>query len=142
MANNEEEVYVDDDGEPIRTAVGIDRDKNSQFAVKWAVENLKLKNKRILLVHVNAQKDVVKALCEFITRNSITAIALGSSNRGALARAFKYSDVPTSLAKFVSVSCSVYVVSKGKAVEMKVDVDLVQAGEQEKCFNGCMEFFE
>lgn len=34
------------------TAVAVDRDKNSQFAVRWAVENLRLKEKMIILVHV------------------------------------------------------------------------------------------
>lgn len=34
------------------TAVAIDKDKNSQYAVKWAVENSNL-NRNIVLVHVN-----------------------------------------------------------------------------------------
>ncbi|XP_073024932.1 U-box domain-containing protein 35-like [Primulina eburnea] len=40
--------------------VAIDRNKNSQFAVKWAVENLRLKDNRIILVHVisTAQPDL------------------------------------------------------------------------------------
>ncbi|KZV20003.1 hypothetical protein F511_26761 [Dorcoceras hygrometricum] len=41
-----------DQGLIIPTAVAIDRNKNSQFAVKWAVENLRLKDNRIILVHV------------------------------------------------------------------------------------------
>lgn len=44
-----------DEGSYISTVVAIDRDKNSQHAVKWAVENLKLKDDRIILVHVTTQ---------------------------------------------------------------------------------------
>ncbi|CAA0821152.1 Protein kinase protein with adenine nucleotide alpha hydrolases-like domain [Striga hermonthica] len=36
----------------ISAAVAIDKDKNSQFAVKWAIDKLRLKDKRIILVHV------------------------------------------------------------------------------------------
>ncbi|XP_073299273.1 U-box domain-containing protein 35-like isoform X2 [Primulina huaijiensis] len=36
----------------ISTAVAVDRNKNSQHAVKWAVDNLNLKDNRIILLHV------------------------------------------------------------------------------------------
>ena len=39
----------------VTTAVAIDRDKNSQYAVRYAVENLRLKEKMIVLVHVSTQ---------------------------------------------------------------------------------------
>ncbi|GER28389.1 protein kinase family protein [Striga asiatica] len=38
----------------ISAAVAIDKDKNSQFAVKWAIDKLRLKDKRIILVHVRS----------------------------------------------------------------------------------------
>ncbi|KAG8380118.1 hypothetical protein BUALT_Bualt07G0160400 [Buddleja alternifolia] len=46
-----------EEGRIIYTAVAIDRDKNSQFAVKWAIEKLKLKDNRIILVHVKNQQN-------------------------------------------------------------------------------------
>lgn len=36
----------------ILTAVAIDRDKNSQQAVKWAVDHLLINTSRIILIHV------------------------------------------------------------------------------------------
>ncbi|KZV29282.1 U-box domain-containing protein 52 [Dorcoceras hygrometricum] len=41
-----------EEGTIISSAVAIDKDKNSQFAVKWAIDNLMSKDKRIILVHV------------------------------------------------------------------------------------------
>ncbi|KAL3618218.1 hypothetical protein CASFOL_038539 [Castilleja foliolosa] len=52
MANQEGGNSPDQEGRNSSTAVAIDRDKNSQFAVRWAVENLYLKDKTIILVHV------------------------------------------------------------------------------------------
>ncbi|CAH9130162.1 unnamed protein product [Cuscuta epithymum] len=37
------------------TAVAIDKDKNSQYAVKWAIENLPKKSRNLILVHVIVQ---------------------------------------------------------------------------------------
>lgn len=43
-------------GTAVVTAIAIDRDKNSQSAVKWAVENLlKKKSSPCVLLHVNTQ---------------------------------------------------------------------------------------
>lgn len=36
-------------------AVGIDRDKNSQFALRWAIEHLPLSNNTVILVHVRVK---------------------------------------------------------------------------------------
>lgn len=44
-----------EEGLTVSTAVAIDRDKNSQYAVRYAVENLRLKEKMIVLVHVTTQ---------------------------------------------------------------------------------------
>ncbi|KAK4427363.1 U-box domain-containing protein 52 [Sesamum alatum] len=153
-----------EEGRIITTMVAIDKDKNSQFAVKWAVEKLRLRDNQIILVHVRTQQshdskdipeegrepthaeakllflsyrsicarkgvrakevmlhahDVANKLSEYIGNNSITTILLGASNRGALARAFKFTDVPSSLAKHAPDSCTVYVVSKGKVQKLK-----------------------
>ncbi|KAL0354521.1 UNVERIFIED_CONTAM: U-box domain-containing protein 52 [Sesamum radiatum] len=144
--------------------VAIDQDKNSQFAVRWAVEKLRLRDNQIILVHVRTQQshdskdipeegrepnhaeakqlflsyrsicarkgvrakevmlhghDVANKLCQYIGINCITSIVLGAASRGALARAFKFTDVPSSVAKHAPDSCSVYAVSKGKVQKLK-----------------------
>lgn len=147
------------------TAVAIDRDKNSQYAVKWAVENPHL-NRNIVLVHVNTQQglstkdiipkegrpptkdeqqmfflpyrgfcarkgvrvkeivmhdmDVAQALAQYIIDNCITTTVLGSSSRNVITRAFKTStDILGSLTKSVPDFCTVYIVSKSKAIAAK-----------------------
>ncbi|KAL0319408.1 UNVERIFIED_CONTAM: U-box domain-containing protein 52 [Sesamum angustifolium] len=144
--------------------VAIDQDKNSQFAVRWAVEKLRLRDNQIILAHVRTQQsrdskdipeegrepthaeakqlflsyrsicarkgvrakevmlhghDVANKLSEYIGINSITSIVLGASSRGALARAFKFTDVPSSVVKHAPDSCTVYAVSKGKVQKLK-----------------------
>ncbi|KAL7140343.1 hypothetical protein ABFS83_09G114600 [Erythranthe nasuta] len=153
-----------EEGKIISTAVAIDKDKNSQFAVKWAIDKLRLRDNRIILVHVRthhshdsheitregrepnqaetqqlflhyrgfcARKgirakevilqdiEVANALSEYIKVNSITTAVLGASSRGAIARAFKNADVPTSVARNAPDSCAVYVVSKTKIMKLK-----------------------
>ncbi|KAL1538160.1 U-box domain-containing protein 52-like [Salvia divinorum] len=148
----------------ISTAVGIDKDKNSQAAVKWALEKLRLKDNHILLVHVRIQQvfdshavhregreptqaeaqqiflpyrgfcarkgirvkevvlqgnDVATTLAEYASRNSIVNVVVGASSRGALARAFKNPDVPSSLMKIAPDFCNVYSVSKAKVQKLK-----------------------
>ncbi|KAL0463807.1 UNVERIFIED_CONTAM: U-box domain-containing protein 52 [Sesamum latifolium] len=160
MANCELE-YSSEEGTP-STVVAVDKDKNSQFAVRWAVENLRLSNRQIILVYVCTQQnlrpqdgeargltqaelqqlflpyrgfcarkgirakevilqaiDVTTALCEFISANCITTIVLGASSRGALARAFKNTDIPTSVGRHAPDFCSVFCVSKGKVLKIK-----------------------
>ncbi|KAL7114029.1 hypothetical protein ACP275_04G095800 [Erythranthe tilingii] len=146
----------------VPTAVAIDRDKNSQHAVRWAIDNLRFRDKKIILVHVCTQQnlhpqdgeargptqaemqqmflpyrgfcarkgirteevilhdlDIAHALSEYISANSIKTIVLGASSRSAIARAFRNADVPTSVGKYAPDSCSVYAVSKGKAIKIK-----------------------
>ncbi|XP_047961728.1 U-box domain-containing protein 52-like [Salvia hispanica] len=146
----------------ISTAVGIDKDKNSQAAVKWALEKLRLKDNHLLLAHVKIQQgfdshavqgreptpaeaqqifltyrgfcarkgihvkevvlqghDVATTLAEFASRNTIVNMVVGASSRGALARAFKNPDVPSSLMKIAPDFCNVYSVSKVKAQKVK-----------------------
>lgn len=49
----------------ISTAVGIDKDKNSQAAVKWALEKLRLKDNHLLLAHVKIQQGFDSRMCFF-----------------------------------------------------------------------------
>lgn len=42
-------------GEHLLVAVAIDKDKSSQNALKWALENLVVKGQTITLIHVNTQ---------------------------------------------------------------------------------------
>ncbi|KAK4410489.1 U-box domain-containing protein 51 [Sesamum angolense] len=160
MANCELE-NLSEEGTP-STVVAVDRDKNSQFAVRWAVENFRMTNRQIILVYVCTQQnlrpqdsetraltqvelqqlflpyrgfcarkgirakevilhatDVATALCEFISANCINTIVLGASSRGAIARAFKNTDIPTSVGRYAPDFCSVFCVSKGKALKIK-----------------------
>lgn len=48
---------ISDSGTPLM-AVAIDRDKNSQHAVRWAVENLRFKEKKVILVHVCSKQSL------------------------------------------------------------------------------------
>ncbi|KAL8466247.1 hypothetical protein ACS0TY_035381 [Phlomoides rotata] len=152
----------------ITTAVGIDKDKNSQSAVKWVIEKLRLKSNRLILVHVKIHQsvdpydvpregrepnaaetqqlflpyrgfcarkgirvkevvlqglDVASILCEYIALNNITTFVVGASSRGAILRAFKNADVPSSVAKQAPDFCKVYAVSKGKMVKLKASKD-------------------
>ncbi|KAL2234815.1 UNVERIFIED_CONTAM: U-box domain-containing protein 34 [Sesamum indicum] len=54
MANCELE-YSSEEG-ALSTVVAVDKDKNSQFAVRWAVENLRPNNRQIILVYVCTQQ--------------------------------------------------------------------------------------
>ncbi|CAA3023268.1 U-box domain-containing 52-like [Olea europaea subsp. europaea] len=45
----------------ITTAVAIDRDKNSQFALKWTLDNLPLKDNQIILIHVSIPQNLRSA---------------------------------------------------------------------------------
>ncbi|XAR49914.1 Non-specific serine/threonine protein kinase [Bertholletia excelsa] len=44
----------------ITTAIAIDKDKNSQHAVRWAVDNLSGKNSNVILVHVRTQSSQLR----------------------------------------------------------------------------------
>lgn len=60
-------------GSIFTTAVAIDRDKNSQYAVKWAVENLHL-NRNIILVHVKNQYSSSSRMFSYSLANLIICI--------------------------------------------------------------------
>ncbi|OAY26885.1 U-box domain-containing protein 35 isoform X2 [Manihot esculenta] len=143
------------------TVVAIDKDKNSQHAVRWAIDHLVFNNPLIVIVHVRhknhhyhaangndsesdevqqlfipfrgycARKgvqlkevvldetDVARALLDYISKQYVGSIVVGSSTRNALTRKFKNQDVPTSLIKAAPDFCSVYVISKGKIMSVK-----------------------
>ncbi|KAL5222456.1 hypothetical protein ABZP36_027169 [Zizania latifolia] len=147
--------------------VAIDRDRNSQLAVKWAVDHLLSGASHIILLHVAVnhpvanhgfamaeatqgaleaemreifvpyrvfcsrngvlvsevileEADVSKAIIEFITANKIQSIALGASNRNAFTKKFKNADVPSILMKSAPDYCNIYVVAKGKSVNVRL----------------------
>ncbi|KAG9451802.1 hypothetical protein H6P81_004706 [Aristolochia fimbriata] len=151
------------------TAVAIDRDKNSQHAVKWAVDHLLINNPHIILIHVrnknaiapgfsmseaNAEAnreqieaemqqlylpfrgfcarkgvsvtevvledtDVSKAIVDYINSTSLHNIVVGASGRNAFIRKFKNTDVPTALTKAAPDFCTVYVITKGKVLNVR-----------------------
>ncbi|KAF8696709.1 hypothetical protein HU200_036335 [Digitaria exilis] len=147
--------------------VAIDRDRNSQLAVKWVVDHLLSSASHIVLLHVaahypanhgfavaettqgaleaemkeifvpyrgffnrNAQvevsevileeADVSKAILGYITANKIQSIALGGACRNAFTKKFKNADVPSTLMKCAPDYCNIYVVAKGKSVNVRL----------------------
>ncbi|VFQ65479.1 unnamed protein product [Cuscuta campestris] len=52
-----------ENGMTVITAVAIDKDKNSQHAVKWAIENLPKKSRNLILVHVIVQPNTQPSDC-------------------------------------------------------------------------------
>ncbi|KAG8051531.1 hypothetical protein GUJ93_ZPchr0001g32746 [Zizania palustris] len=162
--------------------VAIDRDRNSQLAVKWVVDHLLSGASHIIILHVAAnppvanhgfamaeatqgaleaemreifvpyrgffsrngvhvsevileEADVPKAILEFITANKIQSIALGASNRNAFTKKFRNADVPSSLMKGAPDYCNIYVVAKGKSVNVR----LAKCSETTACEGGYYE---
>ncbi|KAL6984551.1 hypothetical protein U1Q18_017927 [Sarracenia purpurea var. burkii] len=151
------------------TAVAIDKDKQSKYAVRWTIDHLLPANSTLILIHVinrSSQQsipgandaapdadgppmevdlqqvfnsfrvycarkrvtpkevvledsDVSKALLNYISSNFINNIVLGASTRSALAKKFKNYDVPTIVNKYAPDFCSVFVISKGKALSIR-----------------------
>jgi len=147
--------------------VAIDRDRNSQLAVKWVMDHLLSGASQIVLLHVAAhyptnhgfamaettqgaleaemkeifapyrgffnrngqvevfevvleEADVSKAILGYITANKIQSIALGGANRNAFTKKFKNADVPSILMKCAPDYCNIYVVAKGKSVNVRL----------------------
>ncbi|KAM0864215.1 hypothetical protein ACQ4PT_044072 [Festuca glaucescens] len=147
--------------------VAIDRDRNSQLAMKWVVDHLLSGASHIIILHVAAhhpaanhgfamaettqdaleaemkeifvpfrgfcsrngvqesevileEADVSKAIIDYITANKIQSIALGASNRNAFTKKWKNPDVPSSLMKGAPDYCNIYVVAKGKPVNVRL----------------------
>ncbi|KAF5748337.1 U-box domain-containing protein 51-like isoform X3 [Tripterygium wilfordii] len=122
------------------TTIAIEKDKNSQHAVRWAVDHLVITNPLVVLIHVKQKNsnqgdaeaddtpqifvpyrgycarkgvqlkeiviednDVSKALLDYISKMK-----------------FKNQDVPSSLMKSAPDYCSVYVISKGKIMSVRL----------------------
>ncbi|CAO2203820.1 unnamed protein product [Urochloa humidicola] len=156
--------------------VAIDRDRNSQLAVKWVVDHLLSSASHVILLHVAAhypaanhgfatvettpaaleaemkeifvpyrglfnrnsqvevsevileEADVPKAILGYITANKIQSIALGGACRNAFTKKFKNADVPSTLMKCAPDYCNIYVVAKGKSVNVRLAKCGVPAG--------------
>ncbi|KAG2598612.1 hypothetical protein PVAP13_5KG406200 [Panicum virgatum] len=66
------------------------------------------------------EADVSKAILGYITANKIQSIALGGACRNAFTKKFKNADVPSTLMKCAPDYCSIYVVAKGRAVNVRL----------------------
>lgn len=66
------------------------------------------------------EPDVSKAIIDYIAANKIQSIALGASNRNAFTKKWKNPDVPSSLMKGAPDYCNIYVVAKGKPVNVRL----------------------
>ncbi|KAJ4797241.1 kinase with adenine nucleotide alpha hydrolases-like domain-containing protein [Rhynchospora pubera] len=130
------------DSMKVTTAVAVEKDKNSNFAVKWAIENLFSANHSLILVHVISrhghlnrrvpikfvmnkvqvtevvveETDVAKGLVEFINSRNIQNMVLGASHRLSFLKKFRAADVPTRVVHQAPDFCTVYVVAKTKVV--------------------------
>ncbi|XP_062218580.1 U-box domain-containing protein 51-like [Phragmites australis] len=63
--------------------------------------------------------DVSKAITEYATSHAITDIVVGASTRNTFIRRFRNPDVPTCLMKMAPDYCTVHVIHKGKAIQVK-----------------------
>ncbi|XP_040996225.1 U-box domain-containing protein 35-like [Juglans microcarpa x Juglans regia] len=99
-------------------AVAIDRDKGSQYALKWTVDHLLTRGQALTLISCNEvvleNMDIAKALIEYISATTAEILVVGASTRGGLVRRFMTADVPSSVLKAAPDFCTVYVISKGK----------------------------
>ncbi|CAH8319750.1 unnamed protein product [Eruca vesicaria subsp. sativa] len=108
------------------TVVAVDKDKNSHYAVRWAVDHLfnLINNSNMILVHISMREvilddtDIAKAIIDYANNNLVNNIVLGSiSSKNPFARSLKFTkshDVAASVLKSTPEFCSVYVISKGK----------------------------
>ncbi|RID74968.1 hypothetical protein BRARA_B02041 [Brassica rapa] len=123
------------------TAIAIDKDKNSQHALKWAIENILVDSPHCVLLHeqqlflpfrgfcarkgiiakevVLRDSDISNAIVNYITNYSISNIVVGSSAHKSFFKKFKSPDVPTTLLKTAPETCAVFVVSKAKLKKSK-----------------------
>ncbi|XP_015689250.2 U-box domain-containing protein 52 isoform X2 [Oryza brachyantha] len=63
--------------------------------------------------------DISKAIVDYATSNAITDVVVGASTRNTFIRKFRSPDVPTCLMKMVPDYCTVHVIHKGKAIQVK-----------------------
>ncbi|KQJ94036.1 hypothetical protein BRADI_3g08127v3 [Brachypodium distachyon] len=63
--------------------------------------------------------DISKAIVDYATSHTITDIVVGASTRNTFIRRFRNPDVPTCLMKMAPDYCTVHVIHKGKAIQVK-----------------------
>ncbi|XP_027343134.1 U-box domain-containing protein 35 [Abrus precatorius] len=148
-------------------AVAVDKERGSQYALKWAVDNLYPRSKLIKLVHVVQRSplppsnsgnseiatqqesdgrgmevllpyrcfctrrqvqfecvilhdlDVAKALIDYVSLGGVDKLILGTFPRNGFSRIFKNSDISSSVLKWASNYCNVYIINKGKVSAMR-----------------------
>ncbi|MCD9640918.1 hypothetical protein HAX54_026654 [Datura stramonium] len=110
-------------------AVAIDRNKGSQYALKWATENVLAKGQKVTLLHVpqttsapqsptschnGIGHDIAKSLIDYVSLYRVQNLILGCPSKNGISRLFTKSDVANTILKRAPSFCNVYVVSKGK----------------------------
>ncbi|KAJ1278553.1 hypothetical protein BS78_04G088400 [Paspalum vaginatum] len=63
--------------------------------------------------------DISKAIIDYATSNAITDIVAGASTKNTFIRRFRNPDVPTCLMKMAPDYCTVHVIHKAKAIQVK-----------------------
>ncbi|KAK3156360.1 hypothetical protein QOZ80_2AG0106300 [Eleusine coracana subsp. coracana] len=63
--------------------------------------------------------DISKAITDYATSNAIIDIVVGASTRNTFIRRFRNPDVPTCLMKMAPDYCTIHVIHKGKAIQVK-----------------------
>ncbi|CAL0333024.1 unnamed protein product [Lupinus luteus] len=110
-------------------AVGIDKDKGSQNALKWAIDHLLTRNNTVVLIHVNAKHASVTTPKAkgfgFNEHNSLVSKDPDDQTK-EIFRPYRVfcarkdgSDIPGTISKGAPDFCTIYVVSKGKIQSMR-----------------------
>ncbi|KAG6522781.1 hypothetical protein ZIOFF_019936 [Zingiber officinale] len=140
--------------------VAMDRDKSSQNAFKWALDNLVTAGQTLTLLHINTktsmgqedeanyianitrdiinpckcfcarkdvqckeiivkESDVAKAIIDFVSNIVVEKLVVGASPKGGFVRAFRSTDLSTTIYKGVPDFSTVYVISKGKVLSLR-----------------------
>ncbi|KAI3517166.1 hypothetical protein L1887_16376 [Cichorium endivia] len=92
-------------------AVAIDKDKNSQNALKWTIEHLLTRGQTVVLIHVEGlmhrqqSSNNTKSKPKTCSSPSIASVPVNK---------FRSSDVPSHVMKSAPDFCTVYVISKSK----------------------------
>ncbi|RVX17520.1 U-box domain-containing protein 34 [Vitis vinifera] len=108
-------------GNPL-VAVAIDKDKGSQSALKWAIDNILNRGQTVVLIHPVMRWPnliTIPRSCSFHfgvlhQKRSIEVLVVGAPAKGGFLRRFKAIDIPGSITKGAPDFCTVYVISKGK----------------------------
>ncbi|PQQ10999.1 hypothetical protein Pyn_33625 [Prunus yedoensis var. nudiflora] len=116
-------------------AVAIDKDKYSQYAIKWTVENILTRGQALTLLHITIIPSFCFShfCCPMVPISEVTEEAAKAQKANlklkptscfyrsaafARKRTFKTTDVPSSVSKEAPDFCTVYVIGKGKISTM------------------------